>query len=104
MRRNENPPPGFDLEKMTWKCECCSQQRSDKYIKVRSHDVGDVFDQPAGVMFANCKYCVDMPGCLEKASDRVWVINHFFPGKLLSTEEYASALSFANLDIGGSTR
>lgn len=69
------PIPDFD--KMTWKCPCCSQQRTDKYIKVISHDVSVLFGSETGVMFINCKYCADMPMCKEKAFNREWVINHF---------------------------
>lgn len=68
-------PPDFD--KMVWKCPCCSQQRSDKYIKVVQHDVSVLFGHETGSMFINCKYCADVDPCKEKAFNRGWVINHF---------------------------
>lgn len=71
-----NPRP--DFEAMTWKCPCCGQMRTDKYIKVATHDMGTIFGHETGVMFINCKYCVDMPGCKEKAVNREWVLNHWF--------------------------
>jgi hypothetical protein len=70
-------PPDFD--KMVWLCPCCKQKRTDKYIKVTTHDVGYLYNQEPGVMFINVKYCVDMPGCKEKAMDHEWVIKNFFP-------------------------
>ncbi len=74
-----NTPPVLpDFDKMVWKCPCCSQDRTDKYIKVIQHDVSALFGSPTGSIFVNCKYCADMPGCKDKAFDRGWVINHFF--------------------------
>ena len=70
-----HPVPDFD--KMVWKCPCCSQERTDKYIKVIHHDISALFGLETGMMMINCKYCVDMPGCKEKAFDRAWVIEHF---------------------------
>lgn len=77
--QNNHAPAIPDFDKMTWKCPCCAQERTDKYIKVHAHDVGGLFGHSTGCMFVNVKYCVDMPGCKEKAMDRSWVINHFFP-------------------------
>jgi len=74
--QNLTTPPDFD--KMTWKCPCCGQERNDKYIKVIAHDVSKLFGHDTGIMHVNVKYCVDMPGCKEKAFDRGWVIEHFF--------------------------
>lgn len=79
MNGQKNPmaaPPAFD--KMVWRCPCCSQDRTDKFIKVCSHDVGVLFGHDTGSMFVNVKYCADMPGCKEKAFNRGWVIDHFF--------------------------
>ena len=73
----EYAPPDFD--KMTWKCHCCSQQRQDKYIKVYSHDTSALLGLDTGSIFVNVRYCNDMPGCKDKASNREWVINRFFP-------------------------
>jgi len=70
-----------DFEKMVWKCPCCDQQRTDKFIKVFQHDISSLYGHPTGTMFVNCKYCADMPGCYEKASNREWVINKFLPGR-----------------------
>jgi|GEM_PF-2916238 hypothetical protein len=79
MNGQNNPfqptPPDFD--KMVWKCPCCKQERTDKYIKVTAHDISQLFGSETGVMFINVKYCVDMPGCKEKAFNREWVINNF---------------------------
>lgn len=74
-----------DLEKMVWTCPCCKQQRNDKYIRVKSYDVSGIFDLETGSMYINCKYCVDMPGCVEKAADRAWVVKHFL-GKFIANE------------------
>lgn len=76
--RNPLAPQPPDFESMVWKCPCCEQKRTDKFIKVFAHDVGTLFGFDVGVMFVNVKYCVDMPGCKEKAFNRGWVINHFF--------------------------
>lgn len=75
---NLTPPSPPDFDKMTWKCPCCSQLRTDKYIKVISHDVSRLHNMETGVMFVNVKYCVDVPMCKEKAFDREWVLHHFF--------------------------
>lgn len=77
--QNNLTPPNFD--KITWICPCCSQERIDKYIKVHVHDISSLHGHPVGTMFINCKYCADMPGCKEKASNREWVIKHFLPGR-----------------------
>lgn len=69
-----------DFDKMVWKCPCCSQDRTDKYIKIIQHDVSGLFGSKTGTIIVNCKYCADMPGCKDKAFDRGWVINHFFKG------------------------
>lgn len=69
--------PPVDFDKITWKCPCCSMERSDKYIKVIAHDTSVLFGWPTGTMFINVKYCIDMPGCKDKAFNRSWVINHF---------------------------
>lgn len=68
-----------DFDKITWKCPCCGQERSDKYIKVMSHDISVLLGHDTGTAFVNCKYCVDMPGCKEKAFNREWVLKRFFP-------------------------
>lgn len=65
-----------DFEKMVWSCPCCKQQRQDKYLKVSSHDISQLFNCDTGTAFVNCRYCADMPGCKEKAIDRTWVINN----------------------------
>ncbi len=72
----QKPVPDFDA--MVWTCPCCSQKRNDKYIKVMHHDVSALFGAETGAIVLNVKYCVDMPGCKEKAFSREWVINHFF--------------------------
>lgn len=72
-------PPEFD--KLVWKCPCCLQDRSDKFIKVMTHDVSALHGHAPGVMFINCKYCADMPGCKEKAFNRDWVLKTFLPGR-----------------------
>jgi hypothetical protein len=72
-------PPNFD--KITWKCPCCDQQRLDKFIRVNTIDIGNLFNSPPGIMFINVKYCVDVPSCQQKASDRNWVYRKFFPEK-----------------------
>ncbi len=66
-----------DFDKIVWKCPCCNQARTDKYIKVAQHDVSLLFGHETGSMFINCKYCADMPGCQEKAMDHKWVVDHF---------------------------
>lgn len=68
-------PPDFD--KMVWKCPCCSQERTDKFIKVMSHDISVLLGHETGTVHINCKYCADMPGCQEKAHNREWVLTHF---------------------------
>ena len=68
-----------DFENMVWTCPCCNQQRTDKYIKVRTHDISVLMGLETGTAFINCKYCIDMPGCIEKASNRDWVIEKFKP-------------------------
>lgn len=79
MNGQKNPMlPVPDFDKMVWKCPCCSQERTDKFIKVATHDIGALFGHETGTMFVNCKYCVDMPGCKEKATNREWVLQHFF--------------------------
>lgn len=78
MKSNFEPKkPVPDFDKMVWKCPCCNLERTDKFIKVAHHDTSALFGHPTGTMFINCKYCVDMPGCQEKAFNREWVINHF---------------------------
>ena len=78
MKSNFEPPKNLpDFDKITWKCPCCGLDRTDKYIKVMHYDVSDLFDLSTGSMVINCRYCVDMPGCHEKAFDRNWVIDHF---------------------------
>ncbi len=80
MNSQNNPigsPP--DFEKLVWKCPCCEQNRTDKFIKVVTHDISRLYDSETGTMFINVKYCVDMPGCKEKAMDRSWVIKRFIP-------------------------
>jgi hypothetical protein len=80
MNGQNNPAmPIPDFDKLVWKCPCCDQQRTDKYIKVMTHDIGGLYDLETGVMFINVKYCVDMPGCKEKAHDREWVLKTFLP-------------------------
>jgi hypothetical protein len=69
-------PPDFD--KMTWRCHCCEQERTDKYIKIRCHDTSALFGMDTGCMVVNVRCCVDMPHCQEKAANREWVINKFF--------------------------
>lgn len=77
-KNNFSPiPPDFD--KMVWKCPCCGQERTDKYIKVMTHDISTIHDLETGTMFVNVKYCADMPGCQEKAFDRNWVLKTFLP-------------------------
>jgi hypothetical protein len=66
-----------DFEKITWKCPCCNQERTDKYIKVMTHDISKLFDCETGTMFINCRYCTDMEQCSLKAHDRAWIINRF---------------------------
>lgn len=78
---NFAPPSPPDFDKMVWKCPCCKQDRTDKYIKVISHDVSTLHGLETGTMFINCKYCVDMPVCQEKAHSRDWVIKNFLPGR-----------------------
>ena len=75
------PQEAPDFDKIVWKCPCCGQDRTDKYIKVFQHDVSILHGWNTGTMFINCKYCVDMPACKEKAMNREWVINHFIPAK-----------------------
>jgi len=75
---NSHPPVVPEFDKMTWKCPCCEQQRTDKFIKVHAHDTSVLFGMETGTMFVNVKYCVDMPGCKEKAFDRAWVLKRFF--------------------------
>lgn len=70
-------PPDFD--NMTWKCPCCLQNRQSKYIKVMVHDVSTLFSLEVGTFVINCRYCVDMPICQEKAFNREWVIHKFLP-------------------------
>lgn len=82
MNSNFAPP---DFDKMVWKCPCCNQARTDKFIKVSHHDVSELFGFEPGTTYINCKYCVDMTGCKEKAFDRDWVINHFL-GKFITNE------------------
>ena len=77
-KNNFAPPSPPDFDKMTWRCPCCAQMRTDKYIKVISHDVSVLHGMDTGVMFVNVKYCVDMPTCKDKAFDREWVLKHFF--------------------------
>ena len=72
-------PPDFDS--LTWKCPCCGLKRTDRYIKVRQHDISTLYGQETGTMFVNCKYCVDVPACKEKAENREWVLNHFLPNR-----------------------
>ena len=69
-----------DFNKMLWRCHCCNQERQDKFIKVATHDISSAYGLETGTMFINCKYCVDIPGCKEKAFDRQWVIKTFLPG------------------------
>lgn len=71
-----------DFEKIKWKCMCCNQERTDKFIKVNTFDVSHIYNHPPGVFFINIKYCVDVPSCQQKSNDRVWVIKNFFPGEL----------------------
>lgn len=75
---NQPIPQAPDFEKFTWKCPCCKQDRMDKFIKVNTFDIGDLFEQIPGVMFINVKYCIDVPSCQQKAFDRRWVVKHFF--------------------------
>lgn len=69
--------PPFDLEKMTWKCHCCDQERMDKFIKVFKHDIASVYGLETGMASMNVRYCMDVPSCLEKASNRQWVLKKF---------------------------
>ena len=79
MLNNFSPaPPDFD--KLVWACPCCDQKRTDKFFKVMTYDIGSLYNQEPGIIFVNCKYCVDMPECKEKAIDREWVIKRFLPG------------------------
>ncbi len=78
-RLNPLAPEPPDFDKMTWLCHCCGQHRTDRYIKVNSHDTSQLFNLETGVMFVNVRYCNDMPACKEKASNREWVIKRFFP-------------------------
>lgn len=68
-----------DFDKIVWKCPCCKQNRTDKYIKVMKHDISQILGHEPGTAFINCKYCVDMPGCAEKAHNRDWVLKQFIP-------------------------
>jgi hypothetical protein len=74
---NFAPPTSPDFDKMVWTCPCCNQQRTDKFIKVMTHDVSTFHGLETGTMFINCKYCADMEGCKEKAHDRAWVLKKF---------------------------
>lgn len=69
----------MDWDKVVWKCPCCKQERTDKFIKVTAHDISSLIDLETGVAFLNVKYCSDMPGCQEKAFDRNWVLDNFVP-------------------------
>lgn len=82
MNSNFQPPMPPEFDKIVWKCPCCSQERTDKFIKVMTHDVGSLFSHPPGIMFINCKYCSDMPVCQEKAFNRDWVLKTFLPGRV----------------------
>ena len=72
-------PPDFD--KMVWKCPCCNMERTDKFIKVMKHDISSLYGMETGSMVINVKYCADMLGCIDKASNRDWVLKTFLPGR-----------------------
>ena len=82
MNKNNLAPTPPDFDSMVWTCPCCTQKRTDKFIKVISHDVSALHGLETGTMFINCKYCADMPGCKEKAFNRDWVLSTFLPGKV----------------------
>lgn len=72
-------PPDFDS--LVWECHCCRTKRTDRYIRVRTHDIGSLYGLDTGVMFVNCRYCADVPACEIKATDREFVIKTLLPGR-----------------------
>jgi hypothetical protein len=67
----------IDLKYRMWRCHCCGNMRSNRFINVISHDVSYLNNGLRGTMYFNCRYCNDKKECMEMAANKEVVLSKF---------------------------
>jgi len=55
------------LERLTWKCHICGEERPDDRISVRTIDRSAEMGLPPGTFQENIRYCNDNAECVERS-------------------------------------
>lgn len=57
------------MDKLTWTCHVCGDERPDQLISVRTRDISDRFHLPPGTAQENVRYCNDRAACVDGSKD-----------------------------------
>lgn len=63
-----------NLPEVKVKCTSCNNNRSDKFLRVRMHDVSHLYNIEPGTLIFNFKYCSDNDICKAQSDNREEVL------------------------------